>query len=106
MLVTVAPTQPMSKSQEVQEWKDFDGDPESPLQERQFFEDGMECVDPKHVILFDERTGDPLVSINPEDQRISWDPRVIDSEAMKSMMRKAIEDTTRETRRQEKGFGY
>ena len=66
----------------------------------------MECVDPKHVILFDQRTGDPLVAINPDDQRISWDPRVIDSEAMKSMMRKAMEDTDREERRKNKGFGY
>lgn len=96
----------MSKSPEVQEWQDFDGDPDSPLQERRFFEDGMECVDPKHVILFDQNTGAPLVSVNPEDQRISWDPSVIDSETMKDFMRKAMNDTMREERRKNKGFGY
>ena len=40
-----------------------------------------------------KKLAEPLiVSINPDDQRISWDPRVIDSEAMKSFMRKALED--------------
>ena len=96
----------MSKSQEVQNWKDFDGDPDSPLQERSFYEDGMECVDPKHVILFDEKTGAPLISINPEDQRISWDPRVIDRESMKDLIRKAIDKTDRDDHRKNKGFGY
>ena len=106
MLVTVAPSKAMSKSQEVQDWKDFDGDPESPLQERSFYEDGMECVDPKHVILFDEKTGAPLISINPEDQRISWDPRVIDRESMKELIRKAIAGADRDDLRKNKGFGY
>ena len=106
MLVTVAPTQPMSKSPEVQEWKDFDGDPESPLQERRFLKDGMECVNPEHVVLRDKKTGEPLIAINPDDQRISWDPRVIDSEAMKSFMRKALIKMDREDRQKNQGFGY
>jgi hypothetical protein len=55
--------------------------------------------------LTDERTGKPLVAINSSDQRISWDPSVIDSETMKSLMRKALDDTYREERRKNKGFG-
>ena len=88
------------------EWRDFDGDPNSPLLERSFQREGMEFVDPKHVVMWNEVTGEPLVAMNPENGRISWDPRFIDTEAMKSMMRKAIKDTERDDRRQSKGFGY
>ena len=96
----------MSKSPEVQEWQDFDGDPNSPLQMRSFQVDGMEHVDPKYVVMRDERTGDPLIAINWDDMRISWDPDVIDSETIKSLMRKAMEQTKREDHRKNKGFGY
>lgn len=41
---------------------------------------GMEYVDPKYVVVRHPVTDTPLVAVNPDDGKISVDPRYIDSE--------------------------
>lgn len=41
---------------------------------------GMEYVDPKYVVVRHPVTDAPLIAVNPDDGKISVDPRYIDSE--------------------------
>lgn len=84
----------------------MDGDKESPFLERSFQNAGMEEVDPKYVMVWSEKTGDPIFAMNPDENRISWDPRYFNSADVKKWLKKTYAHVEREMRRENKGFGY
>lgn len=88
------------------EWVPLEGDPTGTADFRSFAYEGMEYVDDKYVVMRHKETGAPLLAINPDDQRISWDPRFIDSDYVKKWMVETAIEIEREERRKEKGFGY
>lgn len=93
-------------AQEHQPWRDMDGDKDSPFLERSFKNDGMDHVDPKYVTHWNAQTGEPMMAMDPDNQRISWDPRYFDSASVKRMLKASYAYVEREERRKEKGFGY
>lgn len=47
---------------------------------RSFATLGMEYVDPKYVVAWHRETGEPLLAINPDEGKVSVDPRYVDSD--------------------------
>ena len=84
----------------------MNGDPNSDWDERSFKNEGMAYVDEKYVVMRHKDTDEPLLAINPDDGRVSWDPRFIDSDAIKKWITNHFEKADRDERRKSKGFGY
>lgn len=93
-------------AKEQQPWRDMDGDKDSPFLERSFKNAGMEEVDPKYVTHWNAETGEALFAMDPENHRISWDPRYFNSSDVKKWLKETYARVEREERRKNKGFGY
>ena len=87
------------------EWVPLEGTPAGSADFRSFAYEGMEFVDDKYVVLRHKETGEPLVAINPDDYRISWDPRYIDSDYVKELIARVVTDVEAQGREKPKGFG-
>ena len=88
------------------EWAPLEGAPEGTVDFRSFAYEGMDFIDDKYVVMRHKETGAPLLAINPDEGRVSWDPNYIDSEYVKAWSRQVAIEMEREERQKNKGFGY